>query len=336
MKKWKKVILWILGLTVLLVLILQLMSIRPIPEEVNYGASFSKFHSDELGLDWKEVFEASLTDMGIRDFRFSAHWPGVEPEDDQFSFEVLDYQMERAKETGSTVILAVGRRLPGWPECHVPNWAQDLGEEELKKEILEYIEKVVTRYKDHPSVLYWQVENEAFLTTFATEHCGSDLDVSFLEAEIALVKNIDPKTPVMLTDSGELGRWYSAYKRGDAFGTTMYLYIWNHKIGKFRYPIMPGFFRFKQNIVNLFAGPKPTYLIELGVEPWLLTPIASAPIELQKERMGLDKIKTMIRYGKEGGFAYQYVWGVEWWYWMKQNGDNSFWEFGKNLFKQKE
>ena len=93
-------------------------------EDFKYGVSFSRFHTDELGLDWKEVYLAILDDLAVRHFRFSAHWPLTEPEEGKYNFEELDFQMKEAEKRDASVILAVGRRLPGWPECHEPKWLQ--------------------------------------------------------------------------------------------------------------------------------------------------------------------------------------------------------------------
>src|SRR3989338_4044696 len=94
-----------------------------------YGVSFSRFHADELKLDWKETYLALLDDLCVRNFRFSAHWPLTEPEKDKYNFSELDFQMSEAHSSGASVILAVGRRLPGWPECHIPDWAMELSDE---------------------------------------------------------------------------------------------------------------------------------------------------------------------------------------------------------------
>jgi len=206
-------------------------------DEPIYGTSFSRFHTDELGLDWKETYLALQNDLGVRHFRFSAHWPITEPRRNRYNFEELDFQMAEAKRSGSSVILAVGRRLPGWPECHTPDWAMELNDEERKEELLEIITLVVNRYKNYSNIIYWQVENEPFLTGFSRSACGS-LDEEFLEKEIELVKGLDSR-PVMVTDSGEFGDWFRAYSRGDVFGTSLYLYVWPRSIGfPIRYPIL--------------------------------------------------------------------------------------------------
>ena len=316
-------------------------SFRKLPSEIKYGVSFSRFHSDELKLDWKETYLALLDDLGVRRLRLTAHWPLTEPQDDKFNFSELDFQIAEAEKRGLEIILAVGRRLPGWPECHVTGWAQvESGKLKVKsavdydkEELLEYVETVVNRYKDIPAIKYWQGENEPFLTFFSRANCG-ELDEDFLEEEIALVKQLDPTRSILLTDSGEFGTWLGAYKRGDVFGTSLYLYIWNKKFNlPFRYPILPAFFRFKQNLVSLIYGKKPSLIIELSAEPWLLQPIIETPISILQERMGLDKFNEMIDFASKTGFDQQYLWGAEWWYWMKEQGYSEHWEIAKKLFR---
>ncbi len=295
-----------------------------------YGVSFSRFHSDELGLDWKETYLAILNDLGVRNFRFSAHWPLTEPEEGKFNFEELTFQIKEAEKKNASVILAVGRRLPGWPECHEPTWLKQ-GDKSYKQEkILKYIEAVVNRYKRSPAIKYWQVENEAFLTFFSRSACG-ELDKEFLQREIDFVRSLDSR-PILITDSGEFGTWLPAYRRGDVFGTSLYLYIWNHKLGPLRYPIAPAFFRIKRNIIRLLGGPKESIVIELSAEPWLLQPILKTPIDVQQERMGIDKFNTMIEFSGKTGFDKFYLWGAEWWYWMKKQGNDEHWNRAKEIF----
>ena len=127
MKKFiRKIIKIILIITAFFVVAYFLLSYRVTPDNFTYGMSFSKFRTDELHLPFEETFIAILDELGARHFRFSAHWPNTEPEDDQFNFKELDFQMSEAQKRGADVVFAVGRRLPRWPECHNPNWAQGL------------------------------------------------------------------------------------------------------------------------------------------------------------------------------------------------------------------
>src|SRR5690606_23749446 len=122
------------------------------------------------------------------------------------------------------------------------------------------------------AVIYWQVENEPYLEVFAKEYC-QELDEAFLLEEIELVRSIDPTRPILVTDSGNLGLWKNAYKHGDAFGTSVYVYFWNPELGQFETVLPPWFYRVKENLLKLLYGNKQTFLIELSLEPWLLEPV---------------------------------------------------------------
>ncbi len=324
----------ILKLLLLIVVIFFLASFifdRP-AKNITYGVSFSKFHADELNLDWKKVYLALLDDLKVRNFRFSAHWPNTEPQEGKFNFSELDFQMKEAQRRGASVILAVGRRLPGWPECHNPGWLAGKDVKYQNEKLLDYTSTTVNHFKSYNNIRYWQVENEPFLGFFGRSHCDP-LDESFLKQEVALVKKLDPNRQVLVTDSGEFGTWYHAYQNGDIFGTSMYLYVWNRVIGPMRYPITPLFFRVKKTIVELFYGSKPSILIELSSEPWLLHPIVDTEMTILLDRMGIDKFNNMIDFATKTGFQNQYLWGAEWWYWMKAQGHPEYWSRAKQLFQ---
>lgn len=304
---------------------------KPIPEKISYGVSFNTQYVHELGLDLQETYLAILDDLQVKHVRLAAHWDLVEPQRNSFDFSEIDFQVAEAAKRDVDVILGVGRRLPRWPECHTPEWAKNLSQEEQQAEILKYIDAVVKRYKKYDNIIYWQVENEPFLEVFAKEYCG-ELNVDFLDKEIALVRELDPGRPILLTDSGNLGTWYKPYKRGDAFGTSVYVYLWNPEVGPFKSFLPPETYRLKEKLVSLVYGKKPTFLIELSLEPWLLNPITETSVATQLERMDVAKMNEIIEYAKNTRFENQYLWGAEWWYLMKKQGHPEFWVRGKELF----
>lgn len=306
---------------------------KPAPEKITYGMSFNTFYAEDLGLDWQKTYDAILNELGVRHLRLAAHWPMVEPRNDVYDFSKLDYQIRQAEAVHAEVILAVGRRLPRWPECHVPEWAKELSWEAQKVEILEYLEVTVERYKESPAITYWQVENEPYLEVFAYEHCG-ELDEEFLEREIDLLHQLDPTRPVLVTDSGNLGTWTGAYGHGDAFGTSVYIHFWNPELGQFRTVLPPWVYPLKESVMALLYGKKPTFLIELSAEPWLLEPITEVDIETQYSRMDLEKLEDILDYAKRTRFDQQYLWGAEWWYWLKDRGHPEIWERGVRLFNE--
>jgi hypothetical protein len=328
---WPKLIIYSLLIASLVTVAIFLLAQKDKPEEIVYGMSFNTMYARELGLDWKETYDAILDDLGVRNLRLAAHWPMVEPGEGAYNFSELDYQIERAEAVGAEVIFAVGRRLPRWPECHVPNWARQLSVEERQTAQLEYMELVIERYKGNPSITLWQVENEPFLEVFAFEHCG-ELDKKFLDKEISLVRELDPTRPILITDSGNLGLWTGAYSRGDVFGTSVYVHFWNPELGQFRTVLPAWAYRVKDNLMSIMYGEKPSYLIELSAEPWLLEPIAEVPLEVQFTRMNLEMFEDIIEYAEDTRFTKQYLWGAEWWYWLYLQDHPEMWERGKELY----
>jgi len=321
---------WFAVILAVVMVLLYALSLRAVPAHIEYGVSFSKLQADQLGLDWKMTYRAVLDDLGVRKLRLAAYWPMVEPERDSYSWSDLDFQLSEAHARKADVILSIGRRLPRWPECHVPEWAQGLSWEEQKDELRSYLTAVVGRYKDDPRITYWQVENEPFLEVFAYDHCG-DLDRAFLAEEIALVRSLDSR-PILVTDSGNLGTWAGAYRSADAFGTSVYVYFWNPELGQFKTVLPPAFYRIKENVARLLFGAKPVFLIELSLEPWLVEPTAGAPLEDQLSRMDLQKFNEVVEYARDTRFGTQYLWGAEWWYYMKGQGHPEFWDAAKELY----
>lgn len=324
--KWTSIIL------VALAAVAALMSFRAAPEGIEYGASFTKLHADELHLDWKEVYLAMLDDLGVRHLRLSAHWPMIEPERDAFDFSAMDYQIREATKRDASIVLSVGRRLPRWPECHTPKWVGTMPWDEQKTELRQYITAVIERYKDEPAITYWQVENEPYLNLYAAEICGA-LDKEFLKEEVALVKELDPSRPILVTDSGNLGTWVGAYRAGDAFGTSVYVHFWTPELGQFRTVQPPAIYRAKANLMRLLFGKKDVLLIELSGEPWLIEPVRDVPIETQLSRMDIEKFYDILEYAEKTHFDQQYLWGIEWWYWMRDNGHPEFWDKARELYQ---
>jgi hypothetical protein len=299
-------------------------------EELVYGVTFSQKQAIDLGLDWQETFIAILDDLGVKKMRLSAYWDEIESTRDRYAWEDIDWQISEASKREVEIILAVGGRLPRWPECHFPSWYEDLERDEKRKEVLDYIEATINRYKGNKNIINWQIENEPFLSQFG--ECPK-LDKELFDAEIALVKKLDSR-PVVITDSGEISIWVPAAKRANIFGTTMYRDTYSSKLKSYiHYPIDPGFFRFKKNIARLFAKPEKWMVIELQGEPWGPIPFQFMEKKERDRTMNLEKFKDMIEFSSKTGFREFYFWGVEWWYWEKETqNNNGLWEEAKKLY----
>lgn len=296
-----------------------------------WGVTYSSLYAKELRLDEKKTFLTILNELGTRDFRLVAYWPEIEKEENRYDFKDLDFQINALEAFGGKSILAIGLKLPRWPECHLPNWIKNKSLNFQKEKILDLIENTVNRYKNKNVIWAWQVENEPFLGGFG--ECPN-LDADFLDKEIALVKSLDSR-PIIISDSGELGAWYKAYQRADIFGTTMYRQIWHKYIpgGYFTYPLGPNFFLFKAGLMNQLYGKKEIINIELQAEPWTEQRASGTALEEQLRVFTLDHFKEYTEYAEKVGFEKNYLWGVEWWYWLKEKQDHpEFWEEAKKLF----
>ena len=303
------------------------------PDTRQYGITYSGEYAREIGIDWQAAYIAALDELGVKRVRIPVYWSLVEKKEGEYDFSEIDFYVHEARERGAQVTLAIGRRVPRWPECHIPAWAQGRSWDEQKDELRQLIRAAVERYRGEPNIAMWQVENEVFLPVFADESCGHIIDEAFLEEEIELVKSLDAR-PVLVTDSGNLGLWFKPYRLGDVFGTSMYLYFWRADTGLFRTILPASYYALKTNLVRLLFGEKPMILSELSLEPWLADRIENVPLAEQIQRMDLDKVHEIVAYAAATPFTQQYLWGAEWWYYMRERGHPEYWLAMKVLFAQ--
>jgi hypothetical protein len=298
----------------------------------DYGVTFSAKYARELGLNPKETLQAIFIDLGVKKVRLVAYWDDIQDADGHLNYQDLDWQIAMAEKYQAEVILAVGKRVPRWPECHIPTWALQLDKEKQDEALLKFVRETVVRYKDKNVVKVWQIENEPFLGSYAKQYCGQ-LDKNILDKEIALVKENDFNTPVLITDSGELSLWNAAYSRGDQFGSTFYVYVANQVFDDVRSVMSHNSYRYKLDLMSLFHGKKPSYLIEISIEPWLTKPIIQTSFAEQLKKMNISRAKTILDIASQTGFTEQYLWGAEWWYYLKLNGYPELWDYIKNIKK---
>ncbi|MEW6610972.1 MAG: beta-galactosidase [Patescibacteria group bacterium] len=306
-----------------------------------WGVTFSKKYAEELGLNWKNAYLSTLDDLGARLLRIPAYWDEMEPSQGQYYFSDLDWMLMEADRRGAKVLLAVGRRLPRWPECHDPRWLRDADERRLNTQmnadnkynlqtaLLIYIRTVVERYRSHPAVVAWQVENEPFLSVFGI--CPSP-DKTLLDEEINLVKSLDNRD-VILTDSGELSDWIALSKRADILGVSLYRLVWNQYFGYFHWPLPSSYYRKKAELS--LGRVKDVIITEVQLEPWTGEPILGVPISDQRRTFDQKRFHDTIEYAQETGLRQIYLWGVEWWYWMKMQGFPEYWEEAREVFHGK-
>jgi len=299
-------------------------------QNITWGVIFSQKHSEELGLDWKENYLAILDDLKVKNLKLVAYWDLIEKEQGIYDFEDLDWQIDQAQKREAEVLLVIGRRVPRWPECHIPNWAENLEEKQQQQKVLDIIRQIVLRYKNNETIEYWQVENEPF---FPFGECPP-FDKKFLEEEINLVRSLDPERKLIVSETGEYSTWFKSAKYGDVVGHTLYRKVWFNEIKIYvSYRLLPPVFYARKAwlIDKLFQ--KKTICIELQAEPW--GPELSYLISLdeQNKTMNIERFKNIIEFSKNTGIDTFYLWGTEWWYWMKEkHNDSQIWDESKKLF----
>lgn len=300
-------------------------------ENMEFGVSFSDVQARALEMDWKKTYTEILTDLKPKKMRIAAYWSDIEKEPGVYDFSNLDFQVDEAEKYGTKLVLAMGIKVPRWPECFIPEmYAEGENDKPLSKKaareeaVLKFEKALVERYKDRKIIEMWQVENEPFL---AFGHCiEGALDGQIVEREIAQVKKLDNTRKIMTTDSGELSLWRDAASRSDVFGTTMYRIIYKDAKwydGYVHYPIGPNFFRLKAKLISKWTNPEDIVISELQGEPWGPGWIKTMPIEEQYKSMSPEKLVDIAEFARRTKFKETYVWGVEWWYMLKYQRDNS-------------
>jgi hypothetical protein len=297
--------------------------------DAKLGVTFSMRYATDIGLDWRAAYLATLDDLGAKKIRIPVYWDFVEPQDGQYNFSDLDWQMEEAEKRNAEIILAVGQKVPRWPECFIPEYLKN-DDTKRKQKLVEFVGVVVERYKNSKALKYWQIENEPFLD-FGI--CPT-LDVNLLDEEIAMARKTDPGHNIIITDSGELSLWVHAASRADVFGTTMYRTIYSAKYGFYTYPIGPRFFQFKYWMNKIFARQDNAIVIELQAEPWIAGWTTNQSLEKQFESMNVPQLKENVSFARKVGFPEIYLWGAEWWYWLKVNQNHpELWDAAKEMFR---
>lgn len=299
-------------------------------KQITYGVSYSPEYAEKLGFDSKKLFSKIVTELNFKQIRIPTYWDRVQPAENKYDFSEVDFMLEEAQKNGVEVLLVVGYKQPVWPECRAPKWAMEKPLTQKRESLLLYIEETVKRYKDHPAVFAWQVENEPLL--LFGENCDPP-SRDFLKKEVEIVRHLDSKKPIVITDSGELRGWVTPMQLSDIFGTTMYRSVYNPLVGTFNWPIPPIFYTLKSELVHkLFApGNEKTIIVELQTEPWAQDALTLTPIDKQTSLFSVQKFKDNVEYAKGTGFDTIYLWGVEWWYYISERGHPEYLNYAKTL-----
>lgn len=250
-----------------------------------------------------------------------SYWDEIELQQGRLDWQELDWQLSRVARAGGEVTLCLGARQPRWPENHWPDWAWKATHAERSEALLAFIRAVVSRYKGHPAVQSYQLENEALLKSFGER---PEIDRPRLRAEYRLVKALDPDKPILMSTSTS---WGIPVRRPmpDIVGFSYYQVLFNNGAYTTAFHT-PALHRVRSRLIRLLKRRR-THIHELQLEPWGPEAIWNMPAEEQDKSMGPAQIRRNIMLAHQTGLYPIDLWGGEWWYWrMHTLHDGSIWE----------
>lgn len=297
------------------------------------GATFIPRYARRLGLDPKETMDAVIYDLGVKNLRLVSYWDDIEKQQGVYDFSELDWQFEKAETANVRVSLALGLRQPRWPECHMPGWAAEMPKSQWQPELQKFITAVVERYRNHPALDSYQLENEYFLKVFGI--CP-DFSRDRLVDEFNLVKELDPYHTLVVSMSNNAIGTPIGDPTPDQWAISIYKRVWDKTVTKryFEYPIPAWYYAFRAGWTELTRG-RDSFIHELQAEAWVPDEyeITTAPIEELYKSMNPDRLHHRFRYGEGTGMRKMDLWGVEWWYQMKvKRNSPELWETAKAEF----
>lgn len=321
----------------LILIIIGIFILSKLPQHTNQeiGFTYSPRYATSFGLNPRTAYTDLLNELKPDTVRLPIYWDEVELVPGEYDFTETDFYIKEAQKRDISVIPVLGYKQPRWPECFEPQWTKELTPDEKTNRIYKLVEKEVTSLKKYSNIIAWQVENEPFLSFGNCEKVTSQTTAR-LKKEIDKVRNQDSR-PILITDSGELSTWRKSIPLSDWFGTTVYRTVWNPYIGFADYPIPPIFYNLKYNLIkSLFPNNTVKPIVsELQAEPWQQANIdlVNIPIEEQAELFTAEDISKNIGFAKEIDFDKVYLWGVEWWYFMKTHGHPEYMETAQKAFR---
>ncbi|PIQ67681.1 hypothetical protein COY25_02700 [Candidatus Uhrbacteria bacterium CG_4_10_14_0_2_um_filter_41_7] len=328
-RKWGRVTL-IFALIVLMFTTISVLVFKNNNTNLEIGATLSTTYSKELGLDPIEVLQASISDLGIKKYRVPIYWSEIERVNNVYDYTEMDKIMEIARANDLKLTLVIGQKVPRWPECFIPDWAEKMQEQERDYEIMEFIEATVNRYRDSENVERWQIENESF---FPFGKC-LQLNPGLIQNEINLVRAMDDK-PIQLTVSGEQSLWVWRALPADVLGVSLYRKVYDKNFGEIIFPYTALMYNIQRRVANIFVDK--VIISELQAEPWgvgsYIYPITNN-LDKAYAEFTLENLAENLVFAKRTGADEVYLWGIEWWYFLKVNNDARLWDGAELLLSR--
>jgi len=303
-------------------------------QPLKLGVSFIPDYAENLGVSPQQTMDG-LLGIGVRHFRLVSYWSDMEPSPAHYDFSQLDWEFQKAEAAHAKITLSLGLRQPRWPECHMPDWASHEPVSQWQPQLEQFMQAVINRYKNSPSLDSYQLENEYFLQGFGL--C-TNMDRQRLVDEYNLVKKTDPSHKVIVSRSNNALGIPVGQPKPDEYGISVYKRVWDAKITHryVEYPIPAWFYGFLAGLQKLHDG-NDMIIHELQSEAWAPNYESLTQISLAEQNKSLNakRLHDRFGYGKATGMREIYMWGAEYWYYrLVVLHDPSLWNVAQQEFKQ--
>lgn len=119
--------------------------------------------------------------------------------------------------------------------------------------------------------------------------------------------------------------------RPDLYGYSIYRYIYDdgYRLTHYR----PWMFRLRAFIIRITQFRK-SFIHELQAEPWGPEAMMDMTLEEQFKSINPPRVKEAIAFAKKTKLSPVDVWGLEWWYWLKKEHNNTeIWDYMRSVYK---
>lgn len=284
-----------------------------------------------------------IRSLGIAPIRIGIKWNKVEKEKGKYRWDSYDEVFKFLDKHRIPSILAIGMKVPRWPEFHLPDWIVDEKKEKgiygfrinFKDNLYRFIQKCIERYTRFSQVKWIQVENEPFLKAGPKK---LSISKGLLNEELDLVSSLT-RLPIMLTAQGlpntglfaEFIKGRYGYKRNlidksDILGLHVYEKFEGQLFGRDNHIFSAtrlSWLYLKHLIKYARKNGKKVWITELQAEPWESTERDYTQSNIYRT-CNPETVSQNIKRLRELGIKTILVWGTEFHLSCKKAG-NSDW-----------
>ena len=289
---------------------------------IRFGITFSHIHLNYLKIPIDGALDLVL-EMGFSHLRLGSYWQELEKNKGVYNFSKLEDLLNRCEKTEQKVIMNVGVKSPRWREFYWPRYLKEknFNNSEARKRTLLFIEKLVKTLKKFSCITHWQVENEP-LDPSGQKNLTIPFD--FLKKEVGLVRKLDNR-PIILTlwanDLESRQLFFDVSSISDVIGLDLY-YKQFMKSGKGK-----SFYEgprtsddYLREIVK--TSSKEVIITELQAEPWEKD--EKGYLSKNPESISPKLLESNLKKASSLGVREIILWGFEYWYYQKSQGDNRY------------